>query len=94
MFFLLQFWSNIVLGKKKASWFTLDPKTGQRQQILGWDTWSPTCPIESPDAVYIGRTQYSIMMFDSRNTQRRWNVTFYDYSAGTMSKEMLQNYGD
>ncbi|KAB0793431.1 hypothetical protein PPYR_13051 [Photinus pyralis] len=79
-------------GKKKDSWYMLDPRTGQREQVLGWDRMSPTCPIESVDGVYVGRTQYSIMMVDSRNTNRKWNVTFYDYTANPLSKEMLNNY--
>ncbi|KAF5287499.1 hypothetical protein FQA39_LY04127 [Lamprigera yunnana] len=79
-------------GKKKDTWYMLDPRTGQRQQILGWDRMSPTCPIESADAVYIGRTQYSIMMVDIRNTNRKWNVTFYDYTANPLSKEKLMSY--
>ncbi|KAK4874212.1 hypothetical protein RN001_013572 [Aquatica leii] len=79
-------------GKKKDTWYMMDPHTGQRQQILGWEKLSPTCPIESSHAVYIGRTQYSIMMVDSRNTNRKWNVTFYDYTSNPVSKEMLMGY--
>ncbi|KAK5641329.1 hypothetical protein RI129_009876 [Pyrocoelia pectoralis] len=79
-------------GKKKDSWYMLDPNTGQREQVLGWDRMSPTCPIETVNGVYVGRTQYSIMMVDSRNTNRKWNVTFYDYTANPLSKEMLNNY--
>lgn len=82
-----------LLGKKKDSWFLLDPITGQRQHILGWDTSSPTCPIPSREAIYLGRTQYTIMMIDTQNKNRKWNVTFYEYSASPMSKDMLSNYG-
>lgn len=87
----------IFLGKKKDTWFMLDPKTGYKRQILGWDNSALTCPIDDFDnfeAIFIGRTQYSVMMVDIKNTQRKWNVTFYDYSANPLSKEMLQNYGE
>lgn len=79
-------------GKKKDVWFILDPKTGQREQILGWGQMGPTCPVQSPEAVYIGRTQYSIMMVDSQKGNKKWNVSFYEYSATPMSKEMLAKY--
>lgn len=78
-------------GKKKDFFFKLDPKTGERQLMPGWDT-SPTCPIPNENAVYIGRTQYTLLMVDSRNTQRKWNVTYYDYSANPLTKDMAQNY--
>jgi hypothetical protein len=32
-------------------------------------------------------------MIDSHNSMRKWNVTYYDYTAQTMSKEEMNNYG-
>jgi hypothetical protein len=37
--------------------------------------------------------EYNIMMFDSKQKERRWNVTFYDYSSNVMDTEALNNYG-
>jgi hypothetical protein len=37
--------------------------------------------------------EYNIMMFDSKHKERRWNVTFYDYSSNVMDTEALNNYG-
>ena len=37
--------------------------------------------------------EYNIMMFDSKHKERRWNVTFYDYSSNVMDPEALNNYG-
>jgi serine/threonine-protein kinase/endoribonuclease IRE1 len=37
--------------------------------------------------------EYNIMMFDSKQKERRWNVTFYDYSSNVMDAEALNNYG-
>ncbi|KRT82319.1 hypothetical protein AMK59_3942 [Oryctes borbonicus] len=79
-------------GKKKDTWFILDPITGHRQHVLSWDNVGSTCPIHNPDAVYVGRTSYSIMMVDSRNGNRKWNVSFYDYAASPMSMEMVHRY--
>ncbi|XP_065159273.1 serine/threonine-protein kinase/endoribonuclease IRE1 [Atheta coriaria] len=80
-------------GKKKDTWFMLDPKTGNRQQILGWDILhGPTCPVQTPDAIYIGRTEYSLRMVDSKQSNRRWNVTFYEYAAVPMDKDTAALY--
>ncbi|KAL3272858.1 hypothetical protein HHI36_014319 [Cryptolaemus montrouzieri] len=79
-------------GRKKDAWFKLDPSTGMKQQIIGWDTTSPTCPIETSSFVYIGRTKYSIAMVDSQKPEKKWNVTFFDYTARPMGKEDLNNF--
>lgn len=71
----------------------VDPDTGTRQKVLGFDKSGPTCPVTSPNAVLVGRTQYTIMMIDSKAKGRHWNVTFYDYTASSMDKQMLHNYG-
>jgi hypothetical protein len=33
------------------------------------------------------------MMFDSKQKERTWNVTFCDYSSNVMDAEALNNYG-
>lgn len=62
--------------------------------MAGWEQISPTCPIKNKNAIYVGRTKYSIMMVDIKNPLRRWNITFYDYRASPMSKEEIAKYGD
>lgn len=71
----------------------MDPDTGLRQKILGFDKSSGTCSVNTQKAVYVGRTQYTIMMIDSKAKNKHWNVTFYDYSAMQMSKDMVNDYG-
>lgn len=71
----------------------MDPETGIRQKILGFDKSHATCSVNSQNGVYVGRTQYTIMMIDSKDKEKHWNVTFYDYTASPMNKEMLNNYG-
>lgn len=84
---------NIVLGKKKDSWFKLDPETGKKQQVLGWDDHSTTCPLDTKKVVYIGKTQYNLRMVDGKKPDTKWNVTLFAYSSNTMSNEELNNYG-
>ncbi|CAH1180370.1 unnamed protein product [Phaedon cochleariae] len=79
-------------GKKKDTWFKLDPSTGKKQQILGWDDYSPTCPVDTELFVYIGRSQYNLRMVDEKQAENKWNITFYDYAARPMTKKELNVY--
>ncbi|KOX79225.1 Serine/threonine-protein kinase/endoribonuclease ire-1 [Melipona quadrifasciata] len=79
-------------GRKIDTWFGIDPRTGQREQLLGFDKVKNTCPVEMQNAVFMGRTEYNIMMVDSKQKNRKWNVTFYDYTATKMEPEGIENY--
>lgn len=84
-------------GKKTDQWFLVEPRTGQREPVLGWNS-NPvdpnTCPLVPGSGVYIGRTQYEILMLDVNNeSKRKWNVTFFGYAAEPMSSDMRVNYG-
>lgn len=80
-------------GKKMDTWFSVDPKTGEKQPVLSSDG-EHVCPLSDSDSssFYIGRTEYNIIMLDSKQKERKWNVTFFDYSANTMDSELLSNY--
>uniref|UniRef100_U5ELH4 non-specific serine/threonine protein kinase n=1 Tax=Corethrella appendiculata TaxID=1370023 RepID=U5ELH4_9DIPT len=87
-------------GKKSDSWFLIDPKTGRREKVVGFGSSSSFETNESigwatSRAVYLGRTQYTVMMYDSLSTKqdpKRWNVTFFDYSSHTMAPELTSEY--
>ncbi|CAK1595982.1 unnamed protein product [Parnassius mnemosyne] len=87
-------------GKKSDTWFMLDPLTGSREHISGFDKTKifdskdeNTCETDKKRAVYVARTEYNILMHDSKNENHRWNVTFFDYTSHAMGKEMLNDYG-
>ena len=80
-------------GRKIDTWFSIDPLTGEKEQLLGFDQVENTCPLESQDVIFVGRTEYNIIMVDSKNKQRKWNVTFYDYSATKMETDGAESYG-
>lgn len=44
------------LGKKIDTWFAMDPNTGIKQEILSFNKPDKTCPLESSDIIFIGRT--------------------------------------
>ncbi|XP_078035621.1 serine/threonine-protein kinase/endoribonuclease Ire1 isoform X2 [Augochlora pura] len=79
-------------GRKVDTWFSVDPRTGQKEQLLGFDKVKNTCPVEMQDGVFVGRTEYNIIMIDVKRKNRKWNVTFYDYSAAKMEPEGIENY--
>lgn len=85
-------------GKKKDTWFLIDPKTGRREKVVGFGADSKdSIGWATSRAVYLGRTQYTVLMYDSmakdKNT-KPWNVTFFDYSAHTMAPEVSSEYGN
>lgn len=84
-------------GKKKDTWFLIDPKTGRREKVFGFGA----APIDANEAIgwatsraiYLGRTQYTVLMVDSKSEDKRpWNVTFYDYASHTMAPELSKQY--
>lgn len=84
-------------GKKKDTWFLIDPKTGKREKVVGFGADSKeSIGWATSRSVYLGRTQYTVLMYDSRTKDKNtkpWNVTFFDYSAHTMAPEVSQEYG-
>ncbi|KAL0110554.1 hypothetical protein PUN28_013865 [Cardiocondyla obscurior] len=79
-------------GRKIDTWFSIDPTTGEREQLLSFHTVKDTCPLTMQNTIFVGRTEYNIIMVDSKNKDRKWNVTFYDYSAMQMEPEVTDNY--
>lgn len=80
-------------GRKVDTWFSIDPTTGKREQLLSFNNGKNTCPLEAQNTIFVGRTEYNIIMVDSKHKDRKWNVTFYDYSAAEMESDMIDTYG-
>ncbi|XP_049868992.1 serine/threonine-protein kinase/endoribonuclease ire-1 [Pectinophora gossypiella] len=87
-------------GKKSDTWFMLDPLTGTREHVSGFDKSTifkneadQTCDPDKKRGIYVARTEYNILMHDSKNDNHKWNVTFFDYTSHAMGKEMLNDYG-
>lgn len=91
-------------GKKSDTWYLIDPKTGRREKVLDFGADGGALPPQQQHekigwatsrALYLGRTQYTVMMFDSMSRKkdtRPWNVTFFDYSSHTMAPEVSKEY--
>lgn len=87
-------------GKKSDTWFLIDPKTGQREEVLGFGSppqFKDKIGWATSRAMYLGRTQYTVLMYDSLSDKKNtkpWNVTFFDYTSHTMAPEVSKEYGN
>ncbi|XP_076451034.1 serine/threonine-protein kinase/endoribonuclease IRE1-like [Babylonia areolata] len=68
-------------GTKKDVWLAIDPVSGMKVQTLTMDGAQRTCPSSSKNLLYLGRTEYTIVMFDTQTGEKSWNATYMDYSS-------------
>ncbi|KAM3920835.1 serine/threonine-protein kinase/endoribonuclease IRE1 [Leptodactylus fuscus] len=69
----------LYMGKKQDVWYVVDLVTGEKQQTLTSSFAESLCP--STSLLYLGRIEYTITMYDTKNKELRWNATYYDYAA-------------
>uniref|UniRef100_A0A8C4Y6N8 Serine/threonine-protein kinase/endoribonuclease IRE1 n=1 Tax=Gopherus evgoodei TaxID=1825980 RepID=A0A8C4Y6N8_9SAUR len=69
----------LYMGKKQDIWYVIDLVTGEKQQTLTSSFAESLCP--STSLLYLGRTEYTITMYDTKNKELRWNATYFDYAA-------------
>ena len=50
------------------------------------------CPVMESGSMLLGRTEYNIMMYDTRTKGRRWNITYYDYSSNLGTMDTAKDY--
>ena len=58
-------------GHKKDTWIAIDVATGAKMQTLSSDGTQKMCPSSAEKVIYIGRTEYTINMFDSKTGTKR-----------------------
>ncbi|KAK6312195.1 hypothetical protein J4Q44_G00178590 [Coregonus suidteri] len=69
----------LYMGKKQDLWYVVDLLTGEKQQTLTSSFAEMLCP--SSSLLYLGRTEYTITMYDTKSRELRWNATYFDYAA-------------
>nr|XP_020638250.1 serine/threonine-protein kinase/endoribonuclease IRE1 [Pogona vitticeps] len=69
----------LYMGKKQDSWYVVDLATGEKQQTLTSSFAESLCP--STSLLYLGRTEYTITMYDTKSKELRWNATYFNYAA-------------
>ncbi|KAK9500618.1 hypothetical protein O3M35_001853 [Rhynocoris fuscipes] len=80
-------------GKKIDTWFSVDITTGKKFPLLANTEFEKTCPIPTTNSLFIGRTEYNLIMLDNKSSNRYWNITYYDYTSHTLTKDQSNNYG-
>uniref|UniRef100_G3UF31 Serine/threonine-protein kinase/endoribonuclease IRE1 n=1 Tax=Loxodonta africana TaxID=9785 RepID=G3UF31_LOXAF len=76
----------LYMGKKQDIWYVIDLLTGEKQQTLSSAFAESLCP--STSLLYLGRTEYTITMYDTKNRELRWNATYFDYAASLPEDDM------
>nr|CAD7199765.1 unnamed protein product [Timema douglasi] len=80
-------------GKKLDTWFSVNPRTGVKHEVLSFDKVDRTCPLtDSDESILLGKTEYNILMFDSKSKEKQWNITFFDYASTAMESERVNSY--
>jgi serine/threonine-protein kinase/endoribonuclease IRE1 len=85
-------------GKKVDTWVSVSRLTGAKRGSLSFEgclrgeAEEDMCPVKEPGTVLLGRTEYNIMMYDTRTKDRKWNITYYDYSSSLGGIDMSQDY--
>lgn len=69
----------LYMGKKQDLWHVVDLLTGEKQQTLTSSFAEMLCP--SSSLLYLGRTEYTITMYDTKSRELRWNATYSDYAS-------------
>ncbi|KAI1896757.1 hypothetical protein AGOR_G00098100 [Albula goreensis] len=75
----------LYMGKKQDLWYVVDLLTGEKQQTLTSSFAETLCP--SSSLLYLGRTEYTITMYDTKNRELRWNATYSDYASTLPDEE-------
>ncbi|XP_064478803.1 serine/threonine-protein kinase/endoribonuclease IRE1-like [Ornithodoros turicata] len=78
-------------GQKRDVWFAIDFFTGEKLETISYHGSDKICPVSYEKAIFVGRTEFQIAMYDSKTGEKRWNASFFDYAAQA-SPEMSEEY--
>lgn len=70
-------------GQKLDVWFAIDFFTGDKLETISFHGSDKICPVSYEKAIFVGRTEFQIAMYDSKTGEKRWNASFFDYAAQT-----------
>ena len=75
-------------GDKKDQWLAIDYRTGNKLDTLTSETLASKISISDENIIYIGRTEYTISMFEVSTGRKLFNLTYYDYSTHAAKSKM------
>jgi serine/threonine-protein kinase/endoribonuclease IRE1 len=68
-------------GDKRDQWLAIDRTTGAKLDALTSETLAPKITNQDENVLFLGRTKYTISMFDINTHRKKFNLTYYDYST-------------
>lgn len=80
-------------GQKLDVWFAIDFFTGDKLETISFHGSDKICPVSYEKAIFVGRTEFQIAMYDSKTGEKRWNASFFDYAAQT-PPDLAKEYGE
>ncbi|XP_049523631.1 serine/threonine-protein kinase/endoribonuclease IRE1-like isoform X2 [Dermacentor silvarum] len=78
-------------GQKLDVWFAIDLFTGDKLETISFHGSDKVCPVSYEKAIFVGRTEFQIAMYDSKTGEKRWNASFFDYAAQT-APDLAKDY--
>ncbi|XP_028674786.1 LOW QUALITY PROTEIN: serine/threonine-protein kinase/endoribonuclease IRE1 [Erpetoichthys calabaricus] len=75
----------LYMGKKQDLWYVVDLLTGEKQHTLTSSSAESLHP--SSSLLYLGRTEYTITMYDTKSKELRWNATYFNYASTVPDKD-------
>uniref|UniRef100_A0A224Z8L0 non-specific serine/threonine protein kinase n=1 Tax=Rhipicephalus zambeziensis TaxID=60191 RepID=A0A224Z8L0_9ACAR len=78
-------------GQKLDVWFAIDMFTGDKLETISFHGSDKVCPVSYEKAIFVGRTEFQIAMYDSKTGEKRWNASFFDYAAQT-APDLVKDY--
>ena len=62
--------SSLSSGRKLDSWLVIDMASGEIQQTMTTETTRNACPLSDRSTLFLGRTEFTLTMFDSSTRER------------------------
>jgi serine/threonine-protein kinase/endoribonuclease IRE1 len=78
-------------GDKKDQWLAIDYRNGHKLDTLTSETLSSKISASDENILFVGRTQYTISMFDISTRKKIFNLTYYDYSTHAIKSILNKN---
>ena len=72
-------------GDKHDQWLAIDLNTGVKLETLTSESESKITTSDENNVLFLGRTKYTISMFDVNTRKKRFNITYYDYTTHSVS---------
>eukprot|EP00731_Ephydatia_muelleri_P025476 Em0017g559a len=79
-------------ARKQDTWMVVNADTGTKLHMFSTDGWS--CYLASDrdeNPLYIGRTAYTVTVYDGATKQQRWNATYFQYSPHSSTDQSSQD---